>query len=58
MGEEGIDAGERDPRRCGGETDMSWCVARPDLSVDDETVLSFMTGAMLVTDVTFRRSSS
>lgn len=58
MGEEGIDAGERDPKRCGGETDMSWCVARPDLSVDDETVLSFMTGAMLVADVTVRRSSS
>ena len=47
MGDEGIETGERDPSRCaGGETDMSWCITRPDLSVEDDTVRSFIAGAM------------
>ena len=59
VGEDGIDAGERDPIRFWfAETDdrVCACPSRPDLSVDEETVLSFIGGAIFWLDMTCRRS--
>ena len=58
MGDEGIETGERDPKRCVARpTGAKGCVFLHDLSVPEEVVLSFMGGAIYDMAVTFRRSA-
>lgn len=47
MGDDGMETGEREPRRCDASpTGANGCVFLPDLSVPADVVLSFMGGAI------------